>query len=72
MDILNSFPMIGLSSDWIYRTWAVAPNRVIFEDEDQDGVYLLIEYSYNEEERIEEVLFEGTVEECLAFHKANK
>jgi hypothetical protein len=73
VDELNTrFPMVGLSADWVYRTWLVKGNEqegvVIFENED-DSVFEVIEFFYVDEERIENVLFGGDLYSALSLIK---
>lgn len=71
LHLLDSlFPMIGLSADWIYQTWLIKGNRtqgvVIFENED-NSTYELVEFYYENEERIENVIFSGLLSEVICF-----
>ncbi|MEH8161993.1 hypothetical protein [Aeromonas allosaccharophila] len=63
IDILNkTFPMIGLSADWIFQTWLISGSKnngiVIFENEDRE-CYEVISFYYENEDRHENTLFSG-------------
>lgn len=58
------FPMIGLSADWIFQTWlingTIENGIVIFENED-DLSYEIVEFHYEDEERLERMIFSGSL-----------
>ncbi|WP_429220522.1 hypothetical protein [Aeromonas veronii] len=69
---LNShFKMVGLSSDWIYRTWLLSGDEmrglVFFENED-DSTYELVEFCFFDEKREETLLFSGSLNEAFEFY----
>ncbi|CAJ1845597.1 hypothetical protein HA451_08170 [Aeromonas veronii] len=69
--MLNAnYRMIGLSADWVYQTWLIkgstAQGIVIFENEDNDS-YEVVDFHYEDEERIEKMLFAGSLENAVAF-----
>ena len=69
--MLNAnYRMIGLSADWVYKTWLIkgstAQGIVIFENEDNDS-YEVVDFHYEDEERIEKMLFAGSLENAVAF-----
>lgn len=71
VEMLNAnYRMIGLSADWVYQTWLIegstAQGIVIFENEDNDS-YEVVDFHYEDEERIEKMLFAGSLENALAF-----
>lgn len=69
----QQYPMIGLSADWIYRTWLISGDmtkgKVIFENEDNDTYELLSFYYDNDEVIIVNLLYSGflkdVVDRCL-------
>lgn len=72
---LNVYPMIGLSADWIYRTWLMSGSLergiVVFENEDS-GVFELVSFYFCGEDRFERVLISGTIESVLNNLNAGK
>ena len=71
VEMLNAnYRMIGLSAVWVYQTWLIkgstAQGIVIFENEDNDS-YEVVDFHYEDEERIEKMLFAGSLENAVAF-----
>lgn len=71
LNILNArFPMIGLSADWIYQTWLIkgtlTRGTVIFENED-DATYELVDFYYEDEQRVEKMLCSGSLRDVIEF-----
>lgn len=71
VEMLNAnYRMIGLSADWVYQTWlikgSIENGVVIFENEDNDS-YEVVDFHYEDEGRIEKMLFAGSLENALAF-----
>lgn len=76
LDVLNSrFRMIGLSADWIYQAWLITGtlNRgvIIFENEDI-STYELVEFYYEDEQRVEKILFSGSLGDVIEFSSCFK
>ncbi len=70
-NMLNAhFPMIGLSAEWIFKTWLISGTKekgvVIFENED-NSTYEIIEFHYEDEKRFEKMLSSGTPTEILNY-----
>lgn len=71
VEMLNAnYRMIGLSADWVYQTWLIEGSTtqgiVIFENEDNDS-YEVVDFHYEDEDRIEKMLFAGSLENAVAF-----
>lgn len=71
VEMLNAnYRMIGLSADWVYQTWlikgSIERGVVIFENEDNDS-YEVVDFHYEDEGRIEKMLFAGSLENALSF-----
>ncbi|MEI4956952.1 hypothetical protein [Aeromonas caviae] len=69
INMLNThFPMIGLSAEWIFKTWLISGTKekgvVIFENED-NSTYEIIEFHYEDEKRREKMLSSGSLTETL-------
>jgi len=71
INVINEkYPMIGLSADWVYRTWLLSGTEtkgiVLFEEEGTNE-YSIIEYSFDEttEKRTEKVLISGLLETII-------
>ncbi|MGL6237229.1 hypothetical protein [Aeromonas dhakensis] len=76
LNVLNSrFRMIGLSADWIYQAWLITGplNRgvIIFENEDI-STYELVEFYYEDEQRVEKILFSGSLGDVIEFSSCLK
>lgn len=76
LDALNArFRMIGLSADWIYQAWLIKGtlNRgvVVFENEDV-STYELVEFYYEDEQRVEKILFSGSLGDVIEFSSCLK
>ncbi|HHW4401647.1 TPA: hypothetical protein ACUNCG_002258 [Aeromonas hydrophila] len=71
VEMLNAnYRMIGLSAGWVYQTWLIEGSTtqgiVIFENEDNDS-YEVVDFHYEDEDRIEKMLFAGSLENAVAF-----
>lgn len=76
LNALNSrFRMIGLSADWIYQAWLIkgtlARGTVIFENED-NATYELVDFYYEDEQRVENVLCSGSLRDVIEFSSCLK
>ncbi len=76
LDTLNSrFRMIGLSADWIYQAWLIKGTLnigvVVFENEDI-STYELVEFYYEDEQRVEKILFSGSLRDVIEFSSCLK
>ncbi len=71
MKQLNKYPMVGLSADWIYRTWLVdgdyEKGTVIFEDEEEENTFELLSFVVDPitEEKDVTLICSGTLETVL-------
>ncbi|MNF23078.1 hypothetical protein D3C85_176070 [compost metagenome] len=76
LNTLNSrFRMIGLSADWIYQAWLIkgtlTRGTVIFENED-NATYELVDFYYEDEQRVENVLCSGSLRDVIEFSSCLK
>lgn len=76
LNALNArFRMIGLSADWIYQAWLIkgilTRGIVIFENED-NSTYELVEFYYEDEQRVEKMLFSGSLGDVIEFSSCLK
>ncbi|WP_323980533.1 hypothetical protein [Aeromonas media] len=76
LNALNSrFRMIGLSADWIYQAWLIkgtlTRGTVIFENED-NATYELVDFYYEDEQRVENVLYSGSLRDVIEFSSCLK
>jgi len=60
---LENYQMLGLSADWIYRTWKLTNDIYLFENEDNSTYEFLKVNFINEEEKTAELLFASDNEE---------
>lgn len=74
-DLNAHFRMIGLSADWIYQAWLIkgslTKGTVIFENED-NATYELVDFYYEDEQRVENVLCSGSLRDVIKFSSCLK
>lgn len=76
LNVLNArFHMIGLSADWIYQAWLIkgslTKGTVVFENED-NATYELIDFYYEDEQRVENMLCSGSLRDVIEFSSCLK
>lgn len=71
----DRFRMIGLSADWIYQAWLIkgtlTRGTVIFENED-NSTYELVEFYYEDDQRVEKMIFSGSLGDVIEFSSCLK
>lgn len=69
MSFKENYPMVGLSADWIYRTWKIREKKineehytevVVFENEENENELLLLLVEYHGED--------FTIQTCEVFN----
>jgi hypothetical protein len=71
---MSKYPQIGLSADWVYRTWLIEGDKgdgvVVFENEEND-TYILVEFHRDEDgyDTFNDLYTSDSIEMCLSYYK---